>query len=540
MSQKRQKEEGAHSPRDKRRRFFTLKHVISEVVRKQRIQDFQNLLEPLVRRVVSTFLDCADEVKEEIEVALANHFTAMRRSYGKEVHPSESRSLQLRFSNGVSLPLFTGARLEGDGGSKMEVELVDGFTGQIVDTGPESSANVEIVVLEGDFDGDKGSEWTAEEFENNIVREREGKRPLLTGDGVVKLKDGVGSVGEIAFSDNSSWTRSRRFRLGARVTDKFEETRIREAITESIVVKDHRGELYKKHYPPALSDEVWRLEKIGKDGAFHKRLSEANVNFVKDFLILLSVDPSRLRSILGAGMSRKMWEVTFEHARTCSLDQTIYFYRPPSSEPKAGVLFNIGGQVMGLLSDGKYIPSEKLSEAEKADGNNMVISAWQHWDDVVAFGDEPCSTGLLNPNSDLRSPSSPGTSGSGSLRHLKRNQIGGSDYAQRHMSSPNTMSSSISSIFPMDDYSLDSLDDMDFRINHSPTISGLIVGRSIHDPGSLSQSFLEEDLSFFDGECSEDISRPQRPSDATDKAQRRWRKLFNVFLVVLCKKTSAA
>ena len=32
---------------------------------------------------------------------------------------------------------------------------------------------VEIVVLEGDFDGDEG---------NNIVREREGKKSLLTGD----------------------------------------------------------------------------------------------------------------------------------------------------------------------------------------------------------------------------------------------------------------------------------------------------------------------------------------------------------------------
>lgn len=289
----------------------------------------------------------------------------MRRSCGKEVHPSESRNLQLQFSNGLSLPVFTGARLEGEDGSKMKVALVDGVTGQIVDTGPGSSANVEIVVLEGDFDGDEGSKWKVEEFANNIVREREGKRPLLTGDGVVKLKDGVGLVGEVAFSDNSSWTRSRRFRLGARVMDKFEDTRIREAKTESFVVKDHRGELYKKHHPPALVDYVWRLEKIGKDGAFHKRLSQANVNTVKDFLILLYVDPSRLRSILGAGMSRKMWEVTVEHARTCSLDQTIYLYRPPSSERKAGVLFNIGGQVMGLLYDDKYIPSEKLSEAEK-------------------------------------------------------------------------------------------------------------------------------------------------------------------------------
>lgn len=55
--------------------------------------------------------------------------------------------------------------------------------------------------------------------------------------------------------------------------------------------------VYKKHHPPALFDEVWRLEKIGKDGAFHKRLSRENINTVKDFLILLFLDPPRLRHV---------------------------------------------------------------------------------------------------------------------------------------------------------------------------------------------------------------------------------------------------
>jgi hypothetical protein len=55
--------------------------------------------------------------------------------------------------------------------------------------------------------------------------------------------------------------------------------------------------VYKKHHPPSLFDEVWRLEKIGKDGAFHKRLSRENINSVKDFLTLLFIDPSRLRYV---------------------------------------------------------------------------------------------------------------------------------------------------------------------------------------------------------------------------------------------------
>ena len=54
--------------------------------------------------------------------------------------------------------------------------------------------------------------------------------------------------------------------------------------------------VYKKHYPPMLNDEVWRLEKIGKDGAFHKKLASINVNSVQDFLKLSIVDPAKLKN----------------------------------------------------------------------------------------------------------------------------------------------------------------------------------------------------------------------------------------------------
>lgn len=55
--------------------------------------------------------------------------------------------------------------------------------------------------------------------------------------------------------------------------------------------------MYKKHHPPSLEDEVWRLEKIGKDGAFHKKLSSFGINTVQDFLKLSIVDPSKLRKV---------------------------------------------------------------------------------------------------------------------------------------------------------------------------------------------------------------------------------------------------
>ena len=55
--------------------------------------------------------------------------------------------------------------------------------------------------------------------------------------------------------------------------------------------------MYKKHYPPALKDDVWRLEKVGKDGAFHKKLNGSGIYTVEDFLRLLVRDQQRLRSV---------------------------------------------------------------------------------------------------------------------------------------------------------------------------------------------------------------------------------------------------
>lgn len=168
------------------------------------------------------------------------------RNSGKEPCSSDPKSiqlqLQLKFLNAISLPVFTGTRIEGDSGTSVEVALVDVHTGEVVSNGAWSSAKVEIVVLEGDFDGDEGDNWTLNEFANNIVREREGKKPLLTGDVILTLNNGMGSVGDISFTDNSSWTRSRKFRLGARLLDDAGGLRIREARTDPFVVRDHRGE----------------------------------------------------------------------------------------------------------------------------------------------------------------------------------------------------------------------------------------------------------------------------------------------------------
>ncbi|KAK8968561.1 hypothetical protein KSP40_PGU000268 [Platanthera guangdongensis] len=49
----------------------------------------------------------------------------------------------------------------------------------------------DIMVLQGDFNNEDDEDSTGEEFENHVVKEREGKRPLLTGDLKVTLKEGM-------------------------------------------------------------------------------------------------------------------------------------------------------------------------------------------------------------------------------------------------------------------------------------------------------------------------------------------------------------
>jgi hypothetical protein len=165
------------------------------------------------------------------------------RSSPKRIEGPDGRNLQLQFRSLLALPIFTGGKVEGEQGAAIHVVLLDANTGCVVTSGPESFAKLDVLVLEGDFNKEEDEDWAEEEFESNIVKEREGKRPLLTGDLQVTLKEGVGTIGELTFTDNSSWIRSRKFRLGLRAAPgSCEGIRVREAKTEAFPVKDHRGE----------------------------------------------------------------------------------------------------------------------------------------------------------------------------------------------------------------------------------------------------------------------------------------------------------
>lgn len=363
-----------------------LASVIVEALKVDSLQKLCSSLEPILRRVVS----------EEVERALAKLAPAnlSGRSSPKRIENPDGGNLQLKFRTRLSLPLFTGGKVEGEQGTAIHIVLIDTNTGHVVTSGPASCVRLDVIVLEGDFNNEDDDTWSQEEFDSHIVKEREGKRPLLTGDLQVTLKDGVGTLADLTFTDNSSWIRSRKFRLGLKVSSGCcEGMRIREAKTEAFTVKDHRGELYKKHYPPALTDEVWRLEKIGKDGSFHKRLNKAGICSVEDVLQLVVRDPQRLRNILGSGMSNKMWEVLVEHAKTCVLSGKLYVYYPDDAR-NVGVVFNNIYELSGLITNDQYYSADSLSDSQKVHVDTLVKKAYENWMHVIEYDGKS----LLNYN----------------------------------------------------------------------------------------------------------------------------------------------
>ncbi|EEF37695.1 calmodulin binding protein, putative [Ricinus communis] len=160
-----------------------LASVIVEALKVDSLQKLCSSLEPILRRVVS----------EEVERALAKLGSAKLtgRSSPKCIGGPDGRNLQLHFRSRLSLPLFTGGKVEGEQGAAVHIVLIDANTGHVVTSGPESSVKLDVIVLEGDFNNEDDDNWTPEEFDSHVVKEREGKRPLLTGDLQVTLKEGV-------------------------------------------------------------------------------------------------------------------------------------------------------------------------------------------------------------------------------------------------------------------------------------------------------------------------------------------------------------
>ena len=106
------------------------------------------------------------QVGEEVERALARWAPSATpprlagRSSPKRIQGSNAETLRLQFRSKLALPLFTGSKVEGEGGSGVHVVLLDADTGLVKSHGLEANAKLEVVVLEGDFSIDEERDWT--------------------------------------------------------------------------------------------------------------------------------------------------------------------------------------------------------------------------------------------------------------------------------------------------------------------------------------------------------------------------------------------
>lgn len=157
---------------------------------------------------------------------------------------SGAKPLELRFINKLPDKIFTLSNiLAEDEKTPLQVVLFDVRSQSVVTNGSLSSAKVEILALNGVFCSNGRENWTEEEFNASILRQREGREPLLKGDRFVTLKDGIGCIDDIKFTDNSRWVSNGKFMLGAKVVQSTScGVSIKEGKSEPFVVRDIRGE----------------------------------------------------------------------------------------------------------------------------------------------------------------------------------------------------------------------------------------------------------------------------------------------------------
>ncbi|KAK1374032.1 Calmodulin-binding protein 60 B [Heracleum sosnowskyi] len=338
------------------------------------LDEFVPRLEPFFRRVV----------QEEVNCAIQRLLPSPPRSSVNPIESSGASALQLFFHSQLPCTLFTSSKVQSEDGEPIKIVLVDPNSNKRITSGPMSSIKIQIVVLNGDFVAGDKENWTKKDFDASVIREREGKRPLVTGDLTLTLRNGVAELGHICFTDNSSWIRSRKFRLGARMQG-MPDVRVKEAKSEPFIVKDHRGESYKKHHQPSLTDEVWRLERIAKDGVFHKRLASARIYTVEDFLRLYVTDPSSLRNVLGGGISNRTWETITGHAINCTLDDKIYLYRGV----RVVLVFNSIWKAIGAIFDGQNFQNlDKLTPFQMRFVEDVKRQAYKNLHELVLYTEE--------------------------------------------------------------------------------------------------------------------------------------------------------
>jgi hypothetical protein len=136
------------------------------------------------------------------------------------------------------------SKLESGEGTAIKVAIVETLGNnqtRIVRSGHLSSAKVQVLVLHGHFNAKNEESWAPENFSQHIVSGREKSAQLLTGNLTLKLNGGEAFIENATFTDNSSFTSTKMFRLGLRLLNSSGEG-VLEGVTEPFRVKERRVE----------------------------------------------------------------------------------------------------------------------------------------------------------------------------------------------------------------------------------------------------------------------------------------------------------
>ncbi|XP_020113921.1 calmodulin-binding protein 60 D-like isoform X2 [Ananas comosus] len=323
------------------------------------------------RRIGSQFESMARRVvRQELEKRLHNDINPIPRQL---VGGAQHARYHLEFQNEICHPLHTCRNIKGKAGSDVEIALFDNDK-KVVTSGPLSSIKVEIVVLNGDFNNDDRETWSEEEFNRRIALPRDNKGQLLKGERFIKLNNGIGSVGNIAFTDNSSSRKTKTFRLGVRYAQSAPNgERIQEGITEPFRVKDRRVESSQKHPTPSLNDEVWRLKHIRNGGKFHEKLQGHDIKTVQDLLRYYNMEKGNLRKNLR--MAETYWKEIVKHAKECDPGDGLFSYsmREKNTVVPIVLFFNSVYHLVGVKFGDCYTTLDNL-DASRQDS----VESWKN------------------------------------------------------------------------------------------------------------------------------------------------------------------
>ncbi|KAF2912043.1 hypothetical protein DAI22_11g226300 [Oryza sativa Japonica Group] len=295
-------------------------------------------------------------------------------------------AVELRFLNKLKPRLYyTQEKITAEDGTVIQIALFK--DNQIVKSGPLSSARIEFVALEGDFNDVAPENWTEYMFNQNIARSPKG--PVLGGVCQIKLKNGEASPSGISFVVPSSKSRSGMFILAARVhsSDKA-GFRIMEALMNPVEVQVYRNKANINSDTPKLKDDVYRLKGISKKGTRFDWLKHNGINTVEDMLKALNKNEKKIRTeCFKLEKNSKDWKETVKHARKCDLEGNCNLKSYRVEEKHVVLFFNCVHDLVGAQFHDGYVTKDNFNSDQQDAVNCLKKQAYDALDDI-AFDDK--------------------------------------------------------------------------------------------------------------------------------------------------------